>query len=267
MKVDLEVREVGSDDALRMVMKYHYSNTLPKLNKHFLGFFLDGSMVGLMTLGWGTRPLHTIRKLFPSLGTKDYLEIGRMCMTDEMPRNSESQMISSCVRWLKSNCPSVKVLFTWADGMLGKVGYVYQSCSFLYAGYSITDIYLKDGVKIHPKQTRALFRVDEADTRQCIRPTLSQMRELGIRHYRGKQYKYLRFLCDRKERKMLMKECTVPLTIEYPKEDDLLWKVQGDDGSWSPSGKPPYKTDMNKSNYEIAHINVGGTKYEQMKLF
>lgn len=212
--------------------------------------------MGLITLGWGTRPLHTIQKLFPSLTTNDYYEIGRMCMTEEMPRNSESQMISQLIKWIKVNEPWVKVLFTWADGMLGKVGYVYQSCSFLYAGFFLTDIYMKDGVKIHPRQTRALFKIKEDDTRKSIRPTLAQMNELNIQHFKGKQYKYLTFLCNKKDKKQLMKECLVELSKKYPKEKDLLWKVQTPDGKWIESTKPPYKTDMNKDNYEIANIQM-----------
>ena len=157
MKNNYVVEEISKEEALMMVQKYHYSNTLPKLNKHFIGFYLEGELVGIVTLGWGTRPVHTIKKIFPSLETKDYFEIGRMCMTEEMPRNSESQMISKLIKWIKCNEPNVKVLFTWADGIMGKAGYVYQSCSFLYGGYATSDIYLKDGIKIHPRQTRALF--------------------------------------------------------------------------------------------------------------
>ena len=103
-----------------MVRLYHYSNTLPRLNKHFVGFYLENKLVGVATLGWGTRPLHTIRKIFPSLETKDYFEIGRMCMTEDMPRNSESQMLSQLSRWIKLYYPETKVLFTWADGMVSK---------------------------------------------------------------------------------------------------------------------------------------------------
>lgn len=255
MIYDFEVKEIDKHQALEMVQKYHYSNTLPKLNKHFLGFFLNNELVGMITLGWGTRPLHTIQKIFPSLTTKDYYEIGRMCMTEDMPRNSESQMISHCVKWLKHNQPEIKVLFTWADGMLGKVGYVYQACSFLYAGYFLTDIYMKDGVKIHPRQTRALFKIDENDTRKTIRPTTEQMKEFNIQHFKGKQYKYLTFLCSKTEKKRLLKESLIELSLNYPKEDDLEWKVKSDNG-WIQSKKPPYKTDMNHENYDIANINM-----------
>lgn len=171
MKYNYELKEIDKQTALDMVKRYHYSNALPSINKHFIGFHLDGELVGVVTLGWGTRPLHTIRRLFPSLETKDYYEIGRMCMTEEMPRNSESQMLSQLVKWVRQNCPQVKVLFTWADGMMGKPGYVYQASNFLYAGHIITDFYLKDGVKIHPRQTRKIFSPNDA--RLSVRPTVA----------------------------------------------------------------------------------------------
>ena len=68
------IMEISKEDALFMIQKYHYSNTLPKLNKCFVGFYLDNRLVGVVTLGWGTRPRHTIKRIFPSLDTKDYFD-------------------------------------------------------------------------------------------------------------------------------------------------------------------------------------------------
>lgn len=247
MKYNYIVKEISKNEALKMIQQYHYSNTLPKLNKHFLGFYLKDNLVGVITLGWGTRPQHTIKKLFPSLETQNYFEIGRMCMTDEMPRNSESQMISLCCKWIKQNCKDVKVLFTWADGIQGKVGYVYQACSFNYCGSILTDIYIMNGIKIHPRQTRKLFKINKNDTRKSIRPTIEQMRLNNIVHIRGKQYKYLTFLCSKSEKKKLMKDCVVDLNLKYPKEDDLLWQKQTGKGCWSQINKPYYLTDFSQN--------------------
>lgn len=197
-----DIKEIPKETALEMIRKYHYSNTLPKLNKYFVGFYLNENLCGVVTLGWGTRPRHTIQRIFPSLDTKDYLEIGRMCMTEEMPRNSESQMLSQLVTWLKKNHPELKVLFTWADGMVGKVGYVYQASNFIYAGYSGGEMYMKDCVKIHVRQMKS-FLIPEGtkDSRITVRPTLKQMKQFNILHFKGKQYRYLYFLCGKKERK------------------------------------------------------------------
>lgn len=262
-KVKYDIKLVDKNVALDMIKKYHYSNTLPKLNKYFVGFYLNNELVGLVTLGWGTRPKHTIQKLFPNLDTKDYFEIGRMCMTEEMPKNSESQMLSQLVKWMKINMPQIKILFTWADGMLGKAGYVYQAANFLYAGCITTDIYIKDGVKIHPRQTKAIFSPN--DKRVTVRPTLEQLNEYGIEHYKGKQLKYVLFLCNKRERKELLRHCAVELSKNYPKEKDLVWKKKDEHGKWKKCSMPPYSTDISISNDEKDKVNIHSNTYKQSK--
>lgn len=247
MKYNFEIKEISKEQTLEMVKKYHYSNILPQLNKVFVGFYLEDELVGVVTLGWGTRPLHTIQKLFPTLTTADYFEIGRMCMTEDMPRNSESQMLSQLVKWLRSNYPEVKILFTWADGMLGKVGYVYQASNFYYAGYSEGEFYLMNGVKVHPRQTRALFG-SEGDRRKTARPTKEQMEAYNIKHYKGKQFRYIYFLGDKKETKKLMEESLVSIDKDYPKECDLMWKVWTAPRKFIKCDAPEYKTDIKFKN-------------------
>lgn len=258
-KYKYDIKEISKDEALEMIKKYHYSNSLPRLNKHFVGFFINNQLVGVVTLGWGTQPLGTIKKLFPSLQSKDYYEIGRMCMTEEMPRNSESQMLSQLCKWLKKTEPKIKILFTWADGMLGKTGYVYQASSFIYCGYILTTMYMKDGVKIHPRQTRAIFKTDENDKRLTIRPTIQQMKEYGIDFYKGKQFRYIKFLCSKVEKKRLIKESLVSLKDPYPKENSLLWKIKDlKTGKWVNTGIPPYITDNNKAINEENNTQIAG---------
>ena len=255
------IKEITKDEALKMVKEYHYSSTLPKINKHYLGFFLNDRIVGVVTLGLGTRPKHTIKKIFPNLDTKDYYEIGRMCMIDEMPKNSESQMLSQLIKYIKENYKDIKVLFTWADGMLNKPGYVYQAANFLYAGYTTTDIYLYKGIKIHPRQTKKIFGL-EHDPRVTVRPTLEQLNEYGIKHYKGMQIKYIFFLCDKTTKKKLMREATIPLTRDYLKGKDLKWKVKNECGKWIITDNPPlYKTDTNLKDECLKELfNEGSDK-------
>ena len=255
-----DVRGISKAETLEMVRRYHYSDTLPKINRHFLGFYRGGGLVGVMTLGYGTRPRHTIQRLFPSLDTKDYYEIGRMCMTDEMPRNSESQMISACVKWLKRNDPQIKVLFTWADGILGKPGYVYQACSFEYAGYIESEIYLMNGTKLHPRKMKKQFQTDVNDKRVTIRPSLQQMREMGIEHYKGRQFRYFKFLCSKPQRTLLRKEQLIPTEHTYPKASELKWRKKNlVTGKWEESEKPLVITDNSSEQADRDDI--------QMRLF
>ena len=144
MKYEFEIKEITKGYATEFIQSLHYSKTMPRLTKHFLGCYLENELVGVLTLGWGTQPKATIAKLFEGLDTKDYYEIGKMCMKEEMPKNSESQMISAVVKWMKVNTPERQFLYTWSDGIMGKPGYVYQAANFLYGGFIWTQIYISE---------------------------------------------------------------------------------------------------------------------------
>ena len=72
------IKRIHKNIASLFVAERHYSAVMPRLTKHFLGFFFEDELVGVLTLGWGTNPMGTIRKMFPELTTKDYFEIGKM---------------------------------------------------------------------------------------------------------------------------------------------------------------------------------------------
>lgn len=210
---------------LELIFNTHYSKIMPRLTKYYLGAYENSKLVGVMTLGWGTRPIHTIKKLFPSLRTKDYLEIGKMCMLEEMPKNSESQFLSSAIEWLKKNDPAPKILFTWADGILGKPGYIYQAANFLYGGFIWTDLYITDkGEKVHPRTSQGL--TDKGDKICGHRPTKSYLIKNGWSHYKGKQFRYIYFLCNKIEKKKLLKESVEIWGNNYPKDKDIEWQKQ-----------------------------------------
>lgn len=213
------------------IFKFHYSKVMPKLTKHILGFYHDDKLIGVITLGWGVQPLKTINKLFPSLTSKDYLEIGKMCFDDKMGKNTESQSLSKMFEWVKNNT-NVKLIFTWADGCLGKCGYVYQSANMLYGEYIFTDFYLTNsGEKVHPRTSQGL--ADKGDKKCGHRPTKEYMIKNGWGHYKGKQFRYIYFTCDKKTKKKLLKESTITWNINYPKQNDLQWQKQDlDTGKW-----------------------------------
>lgn len=237
----MEIREIHEDRAERFILEYHYMKYLPQLNDFFLGGFIDGELAAVMSLGWGVRPRHTIQKIFPELDTEDYRAIGRLCAVEELPKNTESHFISKCIKHLKANYP-FDVLFTWADGMLGKPGTIYQASNFWYAGYIWTDTYLTNkGEKVHPRQTNRIGG----------RPSWPEMQDLGWMHFRGMQLKYIYFLCDSRRQRELVDDAIVDLEQgEYPKREDLEWKQRTVDG-WEYCGMPDF--DPEELTYNSAH--------------
>jgi hypothetical protein len=228
----IQIKPIEEVIALELILNNHYSKIMPRLTKHHLGGYVNDELVGVLTLGWGTRPVHTIKKLFPSLNPADYYEIGKMCILEKMPKNTESQFLAAIESWIKKNEPQIKVLFTWADGILGKPGYVYQSANFLYGGFITTDLYITDkGEKVHPRTSQGLS--DKGDKICGHRPNKEMLLKNGWNHYRGRQFRYVRFLCNKIEKRKLLTESLVLWNTEYPKEKDLKWQVQDlSNGEW-----------------------------------
>ena len=229
-----------------------------------MGVFVGDELQGVITFGWGTRPKHTIRVLFPDLDTKDYFEIGKMCMDDSMPRNSESQMLRHSVRWLKENT-NIKYLFTWADGIVGKVGYVYQAANFLYGGYSETDLYVtENGEKVHPRTMQGLLP-NKDGKKYGHRPNYEQRIELGLKRVKGKQYKYI-YPINKKDRKYLQNS-TVDWTLNYPKQDNLEWKVmEAGDKEWTTVSEIPFIYNKDFQEFNKRNVNKIEEKFGNASL-
>ena len=269
MKYNFEIKEITRFDSTELVQTYHYSKIMPRLTKHFLGCFLEGELVGVFTLGWGTQPKATIAKLFDGLDTKDYYEIGKMCMKPEMPKNSESQMLSGVVKWMKENCPEKKFLYTWADGIMGKPGYVYQAANFLYGGFIWTQIYISDkGEKIHPRSSRRLcdenvqFKLEREPNffegkkgERIYWLTQDFLDHKGISKIYGKQFRYILPL-NKKARKLL-KKSKVEWNLNYPKNEDLVWDKSSASGRERLEGMPHIDSDVTEYNAKNVNAHKG----------
>jgi len=247
------LKKINKYKAADFIFTRHYSSVMPKLTKHYLGSFINDDLVGVITFGWGTRPKHTIQKLFPELDTKDYFEIGKMCMDDKMPKNSESQLLSLSIKWLKENT-LIKYLFTWADGLVGKPGYVYQSANFLYGGYSMTDTYVtSQGEKVHPRTIQGQLP-NTKNRKYGMRPNPQQLIDLKLSRVKGKQFRYI-YPMTKKDRKFL-KKSTVEWSLNYPKDKDLIWYIKKPgEKEYKETNKMPFdlskEMSYNKKNYNM----------------
>jgi len=200
------------------VAAHHYAVRVPPHCLLSLGCFADTDLVGVASWGYGVRPRHTIQRLFPSLGTADYYELNRLCMLDSEPRNGESRFLSLCRAFLREHEPGRVVLFSWADGMRGKPGYVYQADNWLYGGFIRTEFYVTaENEVVHPRQVIT----------RCGRRDRAFTRSIGLRRVRGRQFRYVRFLCGHATRKRLLRESPVRWGRAYPKTTDCVWTFEG----------------------------------------
>jgi len=206
-----------------------------------------------------------------------------MCMKEEMPKNSESQMISAVVKWMKVNTPERQFLYTWADGIMGKPGYVYQAANFLYGGFIWTQIYISDkGEKIHPRSSKRLClenyefkmerepdffegkKVDEKTGKPRIYwLTQDFLDHKGISKIFGKQFRYILPL-DKKSRKLL-KKSNVEWNLKYPKHSDLIWQKSTNQGKIELKEMPYIDSDM--TEYNEKNINIHSKDVASLEAF
>jgi len=250
------VEFVSYNSAVSIIMKFHYSKVMPKITKFCIGGYIHNELVAVCTLGYGVRPFHTIKKIFPSLGVKDYLEIGKLCLSDNCPRNTESYFISRIIKIIKKFCPDVKILFSWADGIIGKPGYVYQASNFYYGGYILTEMYLdKNGIRLHPRTVQGISIGNRVGKNKSRAKSVTMT--MGLKKYFGLQFRYIFPLCDKKEWNTLLKESPFEWhRNNYPKIDDCIWYEQNNGIGKTQCEKPPFIM----TSYPIK------TKFEQPKL-
>ena len=213
-----DVKLLNMHIAKAFVRKNHYAIESPSSCKLAVGLY-DPDLRGVIIYGYGTRPLHTIKALFPSLTVSYYLEINRLCLLDECPRNSESQFIKASISLVRTYMPSAKLVFSWSDGLRGKPGYVYQASNFLYGGYIWSEFYITDDGEVIPPRL-LITRYGRRDREFT--------EGLGLTKIKGYQFRYCKFLCGHRERKRLLDESLVEWSINYPKCDDLKWVIAGE---------------------------------------
>lgn len=230
-KTVLTVRELDPEVAISFIRAYHYSKVLPRLNRHFLGFYKAGELSGVAALSWGTQPLQTIRKIFPrhSLLTADYLEIGKMCFLPEENGNGYfgSLALSALIGWLRVNTGCL-FLYTLADGIEGKCGYVYQAANFRYLGSFTTSVYrdAATGEKIHPRSAGTLLAenaaFDRVQRRHWLTHDFCAMK--GIEKINGRMFRYIYPLT--RQARELLDSYPEYAAIPYPKNKDLSFAVR-----------------------------------------
>ncbi|MBT6402779.1 hypothetical protein HOK09_04970 [Candidatus Woesearchaeota archaeon] len=258
-----QIRETDKDLIKSFVVKHHYSSVFPRITKHYLGVYEDSKskLVGAITLGLGTKPKHTINKILPKkvIGeytTDDYYEIGKLCIHPSMPKNTGSQIIRDLIVWLKelnkSRTIPISYLYTMADGIVGKSGYLYQASNFYYQEQFWTSAYVNEtGGKFHRRSLRGLLddnndwckeNIPNWNKEKLFDMTPDYMKLKGMEKIYGLMFRYIYPL--NKEAKNVLDGSGTWQRGNYPKVDDLKWKKLTSNGVIKLNGlKESYMSD------------------------
>lgn len=145
-------------DVYKFVDQHHYSKTHPSgADLCFKMTTKDFSLVGAALFGYSVNPA-AVCVTTESTNQHDYRELVRLVLLDEVPKNSESQFIGWCLRWLKKNTKLLAVV-SFADPQFGHTGIIYQASNWLYTGLQKQDRprMLINGTEIHPRSLYAKY--------------------------------------------------------------------------------------------------------------
>ena len=139
-------RKIADD----FVIKHHYSHKVAATGLLNFGAFIDNKLVGCAQ--WG-RPINKYLQinLVKGTGWNDFLELNRLVLIDNTPRNTESRFISICIKLIKKNAPHVKWVISFADATQCGDGTIYRASGFQLIQINKSEqLYiLPNGEKLH----------------------------------------------------------------------------------------------------------------------
>lgn len=203
------IKEIDAKLANRLIIENHYSGTVAKGVVYHLGVFINEVLYGVAQFGYGIKPQQTC-KWVKGTNPNEYLELNRLWISDKLGKNAESNSISKSIKWVKENKPELKWIISFADGMMGKVGTIYQATNFIYTGFRKDGgIWMtKDGDRIH---SISLWHKHGTINRGVLEGIYGK----PLYKVFGGQHRYFYFYD-----KELIKELQVDI-LPYPKADKL----------------------------------------------
>lgn len=201
-----EIIGFGTDSFAVKVIERNKANAIIRAN-HYSRVHYSGSYIhlglyapelrGVLQFGAAMNPASQA-SIVADTEQDEYLELNRMWLDDEMPRNSESRAVSLAMTYIKRRYPKIAWVQSFADERCGRNGVVYQACNFQYCGEHTSIFWELDGNMYHnslmtrnPKLTpKAKVIQDEKDR--------------AIPH-KLRQFRYLYFLKKAFRKRLLLK--------------------------------------------------------------
>ena len=145
----------------RFLKNWHYSDYVNIQAKHTFGLYRNNvfNLPELIGVCVYTRPAGpTAGQHYYPKNPDKVLELRRLCLIDDTPKNAESYFIGYTLRWLKKNT-DWEFIISYADSEQGHSGVIYRAANFKYLGETKPGKTLKvDGELFHIRTLSMLDR-------------------------------------------------------------------------------------------------------------
>lgn len=209
----LVVREIPKARADHFVSEHHYAGSPVWSSNVHLGVFLGEDLAAALQFGPAMNPASGA-SVVADTRPDEWIELNRMVSVGETPDWFGSRAIAYAIRYLRRVRPALAWIQTFADERCGKLGALYQACSFLYCGTHTTTFYRLDGEWFH----KSLLDRAEFDKRGWWSgPKAARLRAGKDRAtaHDFRQFRYIKPL-----RKWVRRKLSLPV-LPYPKPRDF----------------------------------------------
>lgn len=188
--------------AKHAVENWHYSRRLPSGGLVKIGVWEAGRFVGCLVYSKGATP-----RIGSPYGLTQFevCELTRVALTDHS--TPVSRILAISFRMLRSACPGLKLIVSYADTSKGHRGGIYQAGGWVYAGESRDRVYRINGKIEHPRSCGSRYG-RHGQSLAWLRANVDPKAEMIMP---GPKHRYLMPLDDD------MRDRIAPLARPYPK--------------------------------------------------
>lgn len=149
--------QICNVDTIKDVIEhFHYSKNVNGLVYKFCFALYDENKVLIGGMIFGNISMANVWKKYVKQES-DLLELKRLAIIDNTPKNAESFFIGQALRWLKKNT-SVKTILSYADESYGHEGIIYKASNFQHVGKTKEGkVIIYNGKRFHDKAIRTKY--------------------------------------------------------------------------------------------------------------
>lgn len=199
------IKEIDRNLANKIIKKNHYSKKFYNATYIHLGLFINDNLNGVLQYGYAMNPA-SCSSVVKNTKQKEYLELNRMWIADNVGQYPESRAISCSIKYIKRKYPKIKWIQSFADERCGGFGIVYQACSFSYYGEHSSDFWELEGKVYHNIQ----MTVSKDSKRYAGEAKYLQENKQKAKKMNLRQFRYIKFLDKREKKKCLLIEKPYP---------------------------------------------------------
>lgn len=193
----MKVKEISRAFAREYIATFHYSKTFPDSTLYCYGGYLNDRLCGIVCYGMGCGK-NQYTAIIPNIENGTYIELTRLWCVNDMPKNTESKLISESLKLLPKK---IKIVLSFADESKGHCGIIYQATNWYYLGKNKGSTILENdkGIKKHGRLV-GVYRQRHSEYKELSNKEI--LEKIGLKKVEGGiKHRYLYIRGTKKERK------------------------------------------------------------------